>query len=85
MMKIKQICLVSAAGVLLSACGLMGPNYSEPNLNAPQAWRSPDQISQVESTNLAQLAWWKQFKDAKLNQLIESALSNNNNLQTVIV
>ena len=81
MMKIKQICLVSAAGVLLSACGLMGPNYSEPNLNAPQAWRSPDQISQVESTNLAQLAWWKQFKDAKLNQLIESALSNNNNLQ----
>lgn len=83
-MKIKQICLVILLGAMLASCGLMGPSYEKPNIAAPTTWQSQDKLSQLESTNLAQLAWWKQFNDPKLNQLIESALTNNNTLQVAM-
>lgn len=83
-MKIRQIYLVSILGATLASCGLMGPSYQKPNINTPNSWQSKDQLSQIESSNLTQLAWWKQFNDAKLNQLIESALSDNNNLQVAM-
>lgn len=83
-MKIKQICLVSLFGAMLASCGLMGPSYEKPNVITPTTWQSQDQLSKTESTNLTQLAWWKQFNDPKLNQLIESALINNNNLQVAM-
>lgn len=80
-MKIKQIILVGLSGTLLVGCGLLGPTYKEPTLNSPQQWNSKDNATQLESSNIAQIAWWKQFNDPQLNTLIESALSNNNNLQ----
>lgn len=83
-MKIKQICLVSLLGTVLASCGLMGPSYEKPNVATPTTWQSQDQLSQIESTNLTQLAWWRQFNDPKLNQLIESALINNNTLQVAM-
>ena len=44
-------------------------------------WSAEDKNIHIESTNLAEMAWWKKFNDPQLNQLIESALQNNNNLQ----
>lgn len=83
-MKIKQIFLLGLSGSLLVGCGLLGPTYKEPTLNSPTQWSSKDSNAQLESTNLAQVAWWKQFNDQQLNKLIESALSNNNNLQVAM-
>ena len=72
-----------ATGVFLSGCGLLGPSYQQPQLNAPVNWaHAPIAITRAES--VAAMAWWKKFNDPQLNQLIESALSNNNNLQIAI-
>ena len=79
-MKIKQIILVAASGIL-TGCGLLGPDYVKPQVNSPQKWSADDKNIHIESTNLAEMAWWKKFNDPQLNQLIESALQNNNNLQ----
>ena len=79
-MKIKQIILVAASGIL-TGCGLLGPDYVKPQVNSPQKWSADDKNIHIESTNLAEVAWWKKFNDPQLNQLIESALQNNNNLQ----
>lgn len=84
-MKIKQLPLFLLSGVLLASCGLLGPTYQEPTLNAPTNWNAKDkQTLLVESANLAQMAWWEKFNDPQLNQLIESALTNNNNLQVAM-
>ena len=70
--------------VLLAGCGLFGPTYNKPQVDAPQAFNSRDFLSQVGSVNLPELAWWSKFGDAQLNYLIESALKNNNNIQVAV-
>lgn len=68
----------------LAGCGLLGPTYQKPDVKAPEAWNSRDYLSQNESTNLPEIAWWTRFNDAQLNYLIESALKNNNNIQVAV-
>lgn len=80
-MKIKQLSLLIPLGVAVTGCGLLGPTYEKPTLTTPTTWASKDQKSSAESVNLAQTAWWKKFNDPMLNKLIESALTNNNNIQ----
>ena len=84
-MKLKQITLVVFSSVL-AGCALLGPKYTEPQLNSPESWNTKDSNSQiqVESTNITDLEWWKKFNDPVLNHLIESALANNNNLQMAV-
>lgn len=82
-MKNTLILTLLSSGILLSGCGLLGPSYQKPQLNTPSNWaHNPQQIESAES--IAAVAWWKKFNDPQLNQLIESALSNNNNLQIAI-
>lgn len=83
-MKIKQILLVSITGYTLVSCALLGPKYQEPNIDKPNNWKSNSINAVNESTNIAEMAWWKKFNDPQLNQLIESALTNNNNLQSAM-
>lgn len=68
----------------LSSCEIFGSTYDKPNVNIPEAWNSRDSLSVNESTDLAQMAWWKKFDDPQLSYLIESALQNNNNVQAAI-
>lgn len=80
-MKIKQLSLIICPSLLIASCGLLGPDYQRPKINEPTKWSSQDKSSRIESSSIKEMAWWKKFNDPKLNQLIESALSNNNNLQ----
>lgn len=80
-MKIKQLAFLIPAGLIVTGCGLLGPTYEKPQLNSPNNWASKDRQTSAESMNLAQTAWWQKFNDPMLNQLIESALGNNNNIQ----
>ncbi len=82
-MKLREISLTIFTS-FLAGCALLGPKYSEPQLNNPNNWSSQDAHVKVESNNITDLAWWKKFNDPQLNQLIESALSNNNNLQVAM-
>ncbi len=77
----KNILLLTSLAVLVSGCGLLGPSYEKPVLTEPSYWNNSSATTKVESFNLAEQAWWRKFNDPVLNQLIESALTNNNSLQ----
>jgi len=58
--------------LLLSGC-MIGPDYSRPTVEAPAAWR----ITEQEAKDLADTAWWEQFQDPVLNDLVLAALREN--------
>ena len=83
-MQIRRFSLVML-GTLLSGCGLWGPNYTKPDMGTPSAWNSTDDLSKMNTdANLPDTAWWKNFNDPKLNELITDALKYNNNVQQAI-
>ena len=57
---------------VLSAC-MIGPDFRRPPVETPRAWR----FEEAEAKDLVNTAWWKQFGDPVLDELIESALREN--------
>jgi outer membrane protein TolC len=53
----------------------------QPPVRPPVQW--PHRTNKVVNSkiNLPELAWWEQFDDVQLNQLIEQALQDNNSLK----
>jgi multidrug efflux system outer membrane protein len=70
-MTLKYAAIVLALG-LASGC-TVGPDYVRPDIDAPATWRMP----QAQANEVANTAWWEQFGDPVLNELIESALREN--------
>jgi NodT family efflux transporter outer membrane factor (OMF) lipoprotein len=64
--------------LVLSACAV-GPDYSPPAHQLPQAWNSLP--SDVASGNAALGAWWEGFRDATLSALIRRAIEGNLDLR----
>jgi multidrug efflux system outer membrane protein len=69
--------LCACAG-LLSACifPAMGPDYKRPAVPLPSAWR----VDPAEANDIVNTAWWKQFGDQDLDNLIDAALVANSDL-----
>ncbi len=67
---------VMVSCLLLSACQTLGPNYTRPTSQLPEAY---DKLVIDHSQADIQLSqtWWKQFQDETLNTLVEAALANN--------
>jgi multidrug efflux system outer membrane protein len=65
----------AAAAALLAGCAV-GPEYVRPEVDVPARWR----IDDAQAAALADTAWWEQFGDPVLNQLIEQALRENRDL-----
>ena len=62
--------------IAFSGC-MIGPNYFRPKIDTPVAWR----FEVKEARDLTNTAWWEQFNDAVLNQLIQTALQENKDLR----
>ena len=77
------ILLLSAS--LLSGCAV-GPNYHQPVVQTPPAFRGPDESQKVESetASFADLPWWQVFHDPQLQELIRTALKQNYDLQLAV-
>jgi len=72
-----QNCAVAAI-LALSLCGCMvGPDYRRPEVTVPAAWRLED----VEARDISNIAWWDQFQDPVLSDLVRIALANNKDLK----
>ena len=56
---------------------MVGPNYERPSIDTPQAWRFEDK----EAKDVANTAWWTQFNDPVLNDLIRIAIQENKDLK----
>jgi len=62
--------------LLLSGC-TMGPNFEEPEVETPQDYRTPVEVTE----DPADLVWWELFDDPLLLTLVETALKNNRDVQ----
>jgi multidrug efflux system outer membrane protein len=68
--------VVLVAALLLSGCAV-GPDYKRPAVEAPSTFR----FEIKESSAVANTAWWQQFDDPMLNQLITIALAENKDVK----
>ena len=60
----------------LTGCMTVGPDYKRPAIDTPAAWR----FEEKEVRDLANTAWWQQFKDPVLDRLVSEALQENKDL-----
>lgn len=68
------LCL--AAVIFLAGCAV-GPDYRRPSIDTPSIWRFEDKAAR----DLANTAWWSQFGDPVLDDLIRTALKANLDLR----
>ena len=61
---------------LLYGC-LLGPNYERPKLDVPETFR----FAYGDAADVVNTAWWEQFQDPVLNDLVKTALQNNLNVK----
>lgn len=78
MMKTKIVTLFFFL-VLFHSCTLHPP-YSRPVVEAPTKWRIPTD----QTCSFANVAWWKALGDPVLDDLIDEALKNNEDLKVAI-
>jgi len=79
MRKSLSFCLVGA--LLLSGCAMI-PKYERPV--APVAAQYPG-VTATNASAVATLSWTNYFADERLKQLIELALTNNNDFQVAVL
>jgi len=71
-----KIILSFFIALMLTSC-MMGPNYKRPEVDTPQTWRFEDE----KAKDVANTAWWEQFNDPALNDLINTALKENKDIK----
>jgi hypothetical protein len=67
--------LAALLALVVGGC-MVGPDYVRPPIDTPTAWRLSDQ----DARDLANTAWWEQFGDPVLNELVSAALLANKDL-----
>ena len=60
----------------LSGC-LLGPDYKRPSIDTPPTFR----FAESDAKDLVNTAWWEQFQDPALNELIATALADNKDVK----
>ena len=73
---------LAVAAALLSGCQSIGPDYMRQVFNLPSKYSQPVQAE--TANNAAPTAWWTQYQDAKLNELVELSLKNNSDIQLAV-
>lgn len=85
-MKIKPIAGLCIIAMWLSGCSMLGPRYNQPQVQVPNKWQHGNENKNLvtSSANLSDVSWWRKFNDPELNQLLDEALANNNDIQEAI-
>ena len=73
---VRNCALALLLAVPLSAC-MVGPDYRRPEVEVPAAWR----LGATEASRISNIAWWDQFQDPVLSDLVRTALANNKDLE----
>ncbi|MCA9395645.1 MAG: efflux transporter outer membrane subunit, partial [Candidatus Omnitrophica bacterium] len=73
--------------LVLSGCAV-GPSYVRPEAPVPAEWKHDSNQALIENNQAVQKIlnekWWTIFGDERLNQLIEQAISSNQNLKGAV-
>src|SRR4030095_8389826 len=67
-----------AAACTLGAC-TVGPDYTRPAIDAPVQYRTADAGTAADAA-IADRAWWQQWNDPVLAQLVAEALASNRDI-----
>lgn len=67
--------------LLLAGCAV-GPNYKRPAAPVPSDFRG--EAGAAQQASIADLPWWEVFKDERLKQLVQVALTNNYDLRVAV-
>ncbi|WP_321928205.1 efflux transporter outer membrane subunit [Paraburkholderia guartelaensis] len=73
MRTLTRAAIFAAATSCLAGCITVGPDYSRPEVQVPATWR----IDLPQAEEVVNTAWWEQFDDPVLNDLIQAALEGN--------
>lgn len=66
------------AGFLLAFTSCMvGPDYQRPRVDVPDAWRIPEKAARAVTNP----AWWEQYGDPVLNDLVKIAIEENKDVK----
>src|SRR5262245_34769363 len=70
------VCAAAAMAVLAAGC-TMGPDYQRPAVELPESWR----VETAGTEDLADGRWWTRFGDPTLNELVETAIRENRDVE----
>ncbi|MDR1350073.1 MAG: efflux transporter outer membrane subunit [Zoogloeaceae bacterium] len=76
------LALVLGASLMLSACAI-GPDYARPQTGLPERYVT-EEAGNLTTDAPINPEWWTLFGDAELNQLVDQALAQNQDLQAAI-
>lgn len=81
--RLPLLCLI--LGLLISSCKV-GRDYVRPDTGLADTFRGTDKVidTAVDSSNIADIPWSDFFTDRMLMTLIDSAISNNYDMQTAL-
>lgn len=76
----KPLFSLIAGSLLVAGCTTVGPDYQRPALDLPTTIAQPSTLLSSAST-MEWRTWWKSFNDPVLDQLLDEAAANNQDLQ----
>lgn len=68
--------IVCVLVVLISGCSIT-QDYQRPHVDVPDKWR----VDYQTAVDISDSAWWEQFQDQTLNEMIKTALTENKDLR----
>ena len=77
----------AASALFITACAPVGPDYTRPSIDLPQNYRDASAAGSPSggaSAPVLQPDWWTQYGDAKLNELVHSALERNSDIRLAV-
>jgi outer membrane protein, multidrug efflux system len=77
-LRLSHFFAVTALATILSACAV-GPDYKMPEFDVPSFWHEAKPDQNISLNNEAH-AWWDDFNDPTMGDLIQRALSHNESL-----
>jgi len=72
-------CLVTTVG-LIAGCQTVGPEFVKPEAETPTEW-SDAAVGRFQTAPQEMIEWWRLFEDPTLDQLVEQARAQNNNIE----
>ena len=69
--------IISSLFILTLLGCMVGPNYKRPSIETSSSWR----FEEKEAKEVVNTAWWQQFDDPILNELIQNALEENKDVK----
>ena len=80
-MSARALGAATLAAFALAACTVVGPDYARPKTTLPPSYAQPQAATAGDAVAQPDTDWWKAFGDPQLSALVETALSNNTDVQ----